>query len=425
MDLEMKQSKRQMYLLILSTMISMLGVSIYSFGISFYILSATGSAKLFSINLAMSVLGRIVVTPLSGYLADNFDRKKVIFWSIFIEAILVFLLLLYIHFLGFNIIALYIVTFFAAFISSASSPSFMAAIPRIVHREHLQKTMGYNSTASSLSMLLGPVLGGLLYGFVSKELFLFIFVIAYICASLVILMINFKLFQKDDAVDSNDAIIEKEGVFKSFKYGLQYIWHHEILRTLLILFMSLNFLVSGINIGMSKIIIGHFEASSEMMGILEASFSVGVLIGGIIIGNKKKFDNPFPMLKKGLLLEGVFLIVISLPLLLMNSLWPVYITFFICGLLLGVTAQFVNTPLFVFFQEHIEARVQGRVFSVINLTAQLLMPISYIIFGIIFDQGYYGITFLVCGVSCIVLVLSVMNQKFSIRSNKFLNQTSH
>lgn len=123
MDLEMKQSKRQMYLLILSTMISMLGVSIYSFGISFYILSATGSAKLFSINLAMSVLGRIAVTPLSGYLADNFDRKKVIFWSIFVEAILVFLLLLYIHFLGFNIVALYIVTFFAAFISSASSPN--------------------------------------------------------------------------------------------------------------------------------------------------------------------------------------------------------------------------------------------------------------------------------------------------------------
>ncbi|WP_414042500.1 MFS transporter [Macrococcus sp. EM39E] len=423
MEKELKESFRQMYLLILSTMIASLGISIYSFGISFYILSATGSAKLFSINLAMSVLGRIVVTPLSGYLADNYNRKKVIFWSIFIEAMLVLFLLIYIHFLGFNIIVLYIVTFLAAFISSASSPSFMASIPHIVHNEHLQKTMGYNSTASSLSMLLGPVLGGLLYGFVSKELFLIIFIIAYIIASLVILMINFELYKKkvDNEIDEK---IEKESIIKSFKFGLKYIWHHDILRTLLILFMSLNFFVSGLNIGMSKIIIGHFKASSEMMGILEASFSIGVLIGGIVVGSKKKFKNPFPVLKIGLLLEGVFLIIISVPLLLMSGLWPVYITFFIVGLLLGITAQFVNTPMFVFFQEFIDEQVQGRVFSVINLTAQLLMPVSYILFGIIFDQGLYGITFLICGVSCIVLVLSIMNQKFNVKTTRFLSQAS-
>ncbi|UOB20085.1 MFS transporter [Macrococcus armenti] len=411
---EIKQSYRQMVILILSGMICVLGVSIYSFGISFFILSTTGSAKLFSFNLAIGVIGRIMATPVSGYLADHYNRKKVLVYAIFAEALVVSLLLLYIHFLGFHIIALYITTFLVSYISSVSSPSMLSAMPNIVHEDHLQKTMGYNSTATSLSMLLGPVAGGLMYAIVSKEVFILCFITAYIIAGIMMMSLNFNLFKKAESTVQNNS----ENVMQSFKFGIRYIWHHPILRTLIILFMSLNFFMSCVNIGMSKIIIGHYKASSQMMGILEASFSVGILVGGLIIGSQKKFQSPFPILKGGLIVNSVCIMIISIPLFIFDKLWVVYYTFMIIGFIVGISGQYVNTPVMLYFQESIEENVRGRIFSVIFLISQLLMPISYVIFGIIFDFGYYAITFFVCGAISLLLVLSAMNKRFSLKVNQ-------
>lgn len=415
MEEQLKLSLKQMRIMITSTMIAVLGVSVYSFGISFYILSSTGSAKLFSINLALGILGRIISTFFSGYVADHFNRKRVLFYCIVLESLIVFALLIYIHFFGFNILALYITTFLAAFISSLSNPSMLAAMPNIIHSEHMQKAMGYNSTASSLSMLLGPVIGGFLYGFVSKEVFLLMFVIAYLIAGLLILLLDFELFKQPGKQLSVENDGEKENVLQSFIYGLKYIWHHKVIRSLLLLFMSLNFFMSTLNIGMSKIIVGHFQASSQMMGFLEASFSIGLLVGGIVIAKMKKITNPFPVLKKGLVIEALLLIIISVPLLLIDSLMPVYITFMIVGLILGIIVTFINTPMMIFFQEKTEEHMRGRIFSVIFLMSQLLMPISYVFFGFIFDLGYYGWIYLLCGSLSLLITLLVMNRQFNER----------
>ncbi|PKE11363.1 MFS transporter [Macrococcoides caseolyticum] len=410
---QIRQSYRQIIILIVSGMICVLGVSIYSFGISFFILSTTGSAKLFSFNLAIGIIGRILATPVSGYLADHYNRKKVLIYAIFAEALIVSLLLLYVHFLGFHIIALYITTFLASYISSVSNPSLLSAMPNIVHEDHLQKTMGYNSTATSLSMLLGPAAGGLMYAIVSKEVFILCFIVAYIIAGSMMMSLNFNLFKKTESTAQNDS----ENIMQSFKFGIHYIWGHPILRTLIILFMSLNFFMSCINIGMGKIIIGHYGASSQMMGILEATFSIGILVGGLIIGSQKKFKSPFPILKGGLVVNSVCIMIVSIPLFIFDELWVVYCTFMIIGFIVGISGQYVNTPVMLYFQESIEEHVRGRIFSVIFLISQLLMPISYVIFGIIFDFGYYAVTFLICGALSLLLVLGAMNRSFNKKVN--------
>ncbi|WP_289709775.1 MFS transporter [Macrococcoides canis] len=188
------------------------------------------------------------------------------------------------------------------------------------------------------------------------------------------------------------------------------------------IFNCFNFFMSCINIGMSKIIIGHFKASPQMMGILEAAFSVGILIGGLLIGSQKKFKSPFPILKGGLIVNSISIMIISIPLFFFNQLRVVYYTFMVVGFIVGISGQYVNTPVMIYFQESIDEHVRGRIFSVIFLISQLLMPVSYVIFGIIFDFGYYAITFLVCGVMSLILVLIAMNRTFDAKV-KVHNQT--
>lgn len=225
--------------------------------------------------------------------------------------------------------------------------------------------------------------------------------------------LNFNLFKKTESTVQNYS----ENIMQSFKFGIHYIWGHPILRTLIILFMALNFFMSCFNIGMSKIIIGHYGASSQMMGILEATFSIGILVGGLIIGSQKKFKSPFPILKGGLIVNSVCIMIISIPLFIFDEMWVVYYTFMIIGFIVGISGQYVNTPVMLYFQESIEEHVRGRIFSVIFLISQLLMPISYVIFGIIFDFGYYAVTFLICGALSLLLVLGAMNRRFNKKVN--------
>lgn len=94
----------------------------------------------------------------------------------------------------------------------------------------------------------------------------------------------------------------------------------------------------------------------------------------------------------------------------------------VVGFIVGISGQYVNTPVMIYFQESIDEHVRGRIFSVIFLISQLLMPVSYVIFGIIFDFGHYAITFLVCGAMSLLLVLIAMNRTFDAKV-KVHNQT--
>ncbi|WP_044476835.1 MFS transporter [Oceanobacillus massiliensis] len=62
-----------LFVYLFSKFISTLGNSIYNFGISFYILSSTGSSLLFSFNLAASALPIIFFSLISGHIVDKYD----------------------------------------------------------------------------------------------------------------------------------------------------------------------------------------------------------------------------------------------------------------------------------------------------------------------------------------------------------------
>ncbi len=57
---------------------SMLGSNMQQFALSLYVFSITGSAAIFASMLAISILPRILLSPVAGVFGDWFDRKKTI-----------------------------------------------------------------------------------------------------------------------------------------------------------------------------------------------------------------------------------------------------------------------------------------------------------------------------------------------------------
>ena len=97
-DYKSKKTKQHIWTFLFSKLIASLGISIYSFGISFYILSVTGSALSFAINLILNVLPRTLISPIVGYMADKYSKKVIIVSSQFGSALAMILLLFYIFY---------------------------------------------------------------------------------------------------------------------------------------------------------------------------------------------------------------------------------------------------------------------------------------------------------------------------------------
>jgi hypothetical protein len=68
-----------------------------------------------------------------------------------------------------------------------------------------------------------------------------------------------------------------------------------------------------------------------------------------------------------------------------NASWSTFSALFIVFIIMGIFNAFVNTPLNVKFQKLVPTEYRARVFSVIGVTAQGVIPIGFALMGVLLD----------------------------------------
>ena len=232
---KLRRATYNMWTFIVSKLISSMGSSIYTFGISFYIISATGSATNFAMNLVCSILPRTLFAPIAGYVADTFNKKIIIVFAQIFSALSVSGLLIYSLIEGISLTAIYITTALLALVSSFSGVTFTSAIANLVDPERIQKAVSFNQTSLSLATIGGPAIGGLLYGLVSLPVFLTIFIIAFVIATILEATMDFKLYTK------KKENAKKEKMLQSIKEGIHYLKTNELISRIVIIALIINF----------------------------------------------------------------------------------------------------------------------------------------------------------------------------------------
>lgn len=76
MDEKLKRATYHLWTFAFSKFISSFGNSIYVFAMSLFILTMTGSAMNFAINMICTILPRTILAPFAGYIADRFPKKR-------------------------------------------------------------------------------------------------------------------------------------------------------------------------------------------------------------------------------------------------------------------------------------------------------------------------------------------------------------
>ncbi len=253
-------------------MISSIGTQVSQLVFPLLVLALTSSPAQAGIVGALRGLPFAVFCLPAGALVDRWDRRKVMLLCdtgrvLALGSIPVALWLGRLSFLQLGLVAL-IEGILFTFFSLAEA----ACLPRIVPQAQLPAATAQNQAIDSVSWLLGPFLGGILYGLGRAVPFL-LDALSYLC-SVVSLFFMRTTFQAKR--------IQAHGrIWREISEGFIWLWRIPVLRFLAILYLGLGTPVYGYALILIVLAQG-LHATPFMVGVIFASSGIGSVAGSFL-----------------------------------------------------------------------------------------------------------------------------------------------
>lgn len=398
---KLKKATYHLWTFLISKLMGSLGAGVYAFGMSMFILSVTGSSLSFATNILLSILPRTLIAPIAGVIGDRVPRKLLVIGGQTGIVLTMAGLLSYTLAFDISVTAIYVATVFNSIFGTFSGLAFTSSIANLVDEARLQKAMSFNHMAYSVAGIGGPIVGGLLFGFVSMEVFLVIYLVSQLIALSLESTMNFNLYKKVVKTVAE----KKETMVESFKGGIAYIKQKPLLIALLSTSFGLNFFFTSLSVGGDFALLTIIKLSTEQIGFTEATGGIGVIVASIFFASTKAVKNPLLLSKYAILGMSSLVILAALPIYLNLPKTGDFIYYVILMFSFGVTNIMTNMPIGVLFQKTIDDEYRSRVFSILETISMSLMPLATLVYGVLFDFLPAEYIFIFSGLCLIVLTL--------------------
>jgi MFS transporter, DHA3 family, macrolide efflux protein len=379
---KLKKATYHLWTFTVSKLISSFGAQVYSFAISFYILQATGSATSFALNLICNILPRTLLAPFAGVIVDKYSRKMIVIIAQITTTLAIGGLLTVSIISGLSLTAIYSTSCILSITSMLSGVTFSSSITGLVDQARVQRAMSLNQISISFAAIGSPAVGGLLYGAVSMELFLILYIAASIIAVALESTMNFNLFANRKEKGES---VEKETMWQNMKAGITYLKLNPLLVSIIWIALAVNFLFSAFEVGYSFTLIEKMKMESQHFGFTQGAFAIGMLLMSIYFSVRKEVRFPLLVSKRAIIGMGLSMAAISIPLMVHMSYGMVFGYYLLVMFSLGALVIVVNTPMQVMMQKQIDDDYKGRVFSILETMAMALMPLGMVLYGFLYD----------------------------------------
>jgi len=387
----MKNWKSEIARFMISQTVSLLGSMVVMYAIMWYVTLSTQSGIMMTIFVLTSFVPSILISPFAGVWADRLNRKKLmIIADLSIAAVTLLISILF--FLGIrDIWIIFVVSIVRAFGQAVHQPAVSAVYPQIVPSEYLVKVQGIAQGIQSSSMIIMPLLAGLLLATIPLEYILLIDVVTAIIA--VALLIWFVRIPKHNAETSNQQI----NYFKDIKDGLSYTFNHKFIFRIMLFGFLFMILVAAPSFLTYLQVARVFGPEAWRLATLEAVFGIGMLLGSFLVSIWGGFKNRLITYFISYIALGLGTVALGLPFnfYFYVSIWAV-VGFFIA----------LSSPLLVgLIQEKVDPEYIGRVFSVFGLINTISLPLGMLVFGPLSDFYDISMIILLSGVGMVLIAI--------------------
>jgi len=355
-------------------MVSLIGTSMSQFALTIWAYKLTGSATTLALVYFFYITPMLIMSPIAGALVDRSNRKLMMMISD-LAAGLAGIVVLVLYLSGrLQVWQLFITGAFTGIFQAFQWPAFSAAITTMVPKEQYGRADGMMSLAETGSSIFGPLLAGVLIGVIGLGGILAIDVASFFFAITTVLIVHVPQPPVTEAGVQSRGSLWKESIF-----GLFYILKRPSLLGLQIVFLFGNFLGEVAFIVMAPLILTRTSNNAFIFGTVNSVGALGGLVGGLIMsawgGPKRKVHGVLI----GWTLSGL------LGILLMGLgrgviVWSIGIFFAV------LMTPLINGCNQAIWQAKVAPDVQGRVFSIRRLIAQVTIPIGTLVGGILAER---------------------------------------
>lgn len=401
--------KKNVFIFLSGQTVSLFGSLLVQYAISWYIVLRTQSGVMMTVAIICGFVPTLLLSPFAGVWADRYDRKMLIILSdagIAVSTLVLAILFL----LGYDAIWLiFVISAIRALGTAVQTPTVSAFLPQIVPEDKLIQVNGTFQSLQSVIMLICPMLAGALLTVASIEAIFFIDVFTAIVA-ISILLLFLKIPVHARALENRSG-----GYLTDMMEGITYIRNHEFVKKLFLFCAVFLFLIAPAAFLTPLQVTRNFGNDVWRLTALEIAFSVGMTAGGLIIATWGGFKNRMHTMALSSLVNGACTFALGIA--------PVFWTYLVIMVLIGVIIPFFNTPFMVILQQKIEADYLGRIFGVFTMISTSAMPLGMLVFGPVADM--IKIEWLMIGTGILLFAESffLLGSKALIEAGKPVTQT--
>ncbi len=360
--------------------ISLFANNILHFALSIYVLDLTNSGTAFGVITAVSMIPTILFMPFGGILADRMNRKKLMFIMDMLTSAILLIFCIILN--RFNpIIAVVLIMILLSIVEALYTPCVQASIPVLQEKQNVARANALVNQIAMSSNITGPILGGILYGFLGIRVILYFCILSFVLSAIAKVFANIPFQKKFDTNHNKLASIKAD-----FKESVEFlrIQQREILVVIPAI-AALNFTLSPIiTVGapyMIRVILG---LSSELYGVATGSIAAAGLLGGLIAAlSAKKIRTE--LLYIFLIMVGLFLIPLGFGFLWGGRGFFLYILIIGCFMAVQICASIFSIFTISTIQIRTPNHLLGKIMAFVSTLNICVEPVGRASYGVLFD----------------------------------------
>ncbi|MDQ7793341.1 MAG: MFS transporter [bacterium] len=368
--------------------VSQLGERMCLFGLSWWVLVTTSSAAITGAVMAAFTAPLIVFGSLAGVLADRVSRKTIIVAADALRGLLMVIVWRLVASGSLDTWHVLAVVACSSTLAAFFNPAGQAAIPQVAGRQQLTRANSFAEIAAQLSGLLGPALGGLLYGVSGLGS------LALVSGSAFLLSAFSETFIRLGPPAGSRA----GGFAAQWTDGWRYVRSRPLVHHIVLVSCAIAFFSTPVLLALQTMLRLVLGADAIQAGILGSALAAGMLCGALLFGLKQE-GRKYRVTLGALLGAGVLVAAMALA----RSL-PV-----LAGLVAawGFALAVGSVNARALLQQSIPAEVMGRVFGLLLSVNMALGPLAYALTGLAIDATSAPLVLLVLALGMTASVLFV------------------
>lgn len=368
--------------------------------IPYILFSLTGSAVWVALATVAQMGPAVFLGPWGGYVADHFDRKKVLLTTQSIMA-LVGTSLWVVWSTGWHSEYLLLgLVCLMGVVNGINMPAWQTFVNDLVPREDLPSAIALNSLQFNAARSLGPAIAGVVLAAFGPSWAFFINALSFVCVIVALAMVK--------PLMRPGRIITDDGVFRQFGQACAYVTKQQGILIAILLSMLVGLL--GNPLFQLTVVFADsvFDVGPTGLGLMNAALGIGAVVAAPFVTGWSRSMPRSSVVFWGMLAYGVAMVAFGLT--------ESYVMGIVCLLIIGACFLAAISGVNTAIQMIVAERLRGRVIAVRHMFFMAAMPAGALLQGWIADLWGVQVSVIVAGCA---LFASTLFIRVVLRENGF------